>query len=109
MAEYGRRFALKGAKGVGGCCGTTPDMIKEMRSFIRSVSPSIEVVQVEQRDEVGEELGLEPVPIPERTEFARKLYDEGKFCISVELDPPRGLDPERSLKGAAFLKSRAST
>ncbi|NCG21722.1 MAG: bifunctional homocysteine S-methyltransferase/methylenetetrahydrofolate reductase, partial [Rhodobacterales bacterium] len=41
MAEYARRFVLKGARGVGGCCGTTPQMIKEMRSFIRSVAPGI--------------------------------------------------------------------
>ena len=107
MAEYARRFVLKGARGVGGCCGTTPSMIKEMRSFIRSVAPGIEVVQIESKSSSdSEDLGLEATPIAERTEFARKLYAEDKFCISVELDPPRGLDPERSLKGAKFLKEQ---
>jgi len=103
MAEYARRFVLKGARAVGGCCGTTPAMIKEMRSFIRSVAPGISASQVEVVADDTNAPNLEPVPIVERTEFARKLYS-GQFCISVELDPPRGLDPTRSLKGAAFLE-----
>jgi len=105
MAEYARRFALKGARGIGGCCGTTPEMIREMRSFIRSVVPGLEVVDISIEAETTSSVsGIEPIPIAERTSFANKLYAEDRFCISVELDPPRGLDPERSLKGATFLK-----
>lgn len=104
MAEYARRFALKGARGIGGCCGTTPEMIKEMRSFIRSVVPGIEVVEAHENTTATEaDRGVAPVPVAERSSLARKLYAEGKFCISVELDPPRGLDPERSLQGATYL------
>lgn len=103
MAEYARRFVLKGARLVGGCCGTTPQMIREMRSFIRSVAPGLPVVEVASTRAATEPDGLEPTPIPERSEFARKLYS-GQFCISVELDPPRGLDPQRSVEGAAFLR-----
>ena len=103
MAEYARRFVLKGARAVGGCCGTSPAMIKEMRSFIRSVAPGISAKQVEVVAEDPSVPNLEPTPITERTELARKLYS-GQFCISVELDPPRGMDPSRSLKGATFLQ-----
>ncbi len=106
MAEYARRFVQKGARAVGGCCGTYPSMIKEMRSFIRSVAPNVHevlppAISDEQTDEVAKP--LEPKPVAERTEFARKLYS-GKFCISVELDPPRGLHPGKSLEGAKYLK-----
>ncbi|MCO4747740.1 MAG: bifunctional homocysteine S-methyltransferase/methylenetetrahydrofolate reductase, partial [Proteobacteria bacterium] len=106
MAEYGRRFVQKGARMVGGCCGTTPPMIKEMRSFVRSVAPMVAAprsVTMPVNEDGEQVVALDPTPISERTEFARKLYAD-KFCISVELDPPRGLDPERSLKGAAFLE-----
>jgi len=104
MAEYARRFALKGATLIGGCCGTTPAMIREMRSFVRSVAPGMteRPVTVVKDDAEPVEV-LDAVPIKERSAFARKLYS-GKFCISVELDPPRGLDPTRSVEGAAYLK-----
>ncbi len=108
MAEYARRFVQKGARMVGGCCGTTADMIKEMRSFVRSIAPGVQDVQVhievggdDPKDKVE---SLEPTPIAERTEFARKLYTTDKFVISVELDPPRGLQPGKSLEGAKYLK-----
>jgi methionine synthase I (cobalamin-dependent)/5,10-methylenetetrahydrofolate reductase len=107
MAEYARRFVQKGARAVGGCCGTTPDMIKEMRSFIRSVAPNVSEIpaRVESVDDEGGEkaVPLDPMPVVERTGFAKKLYS-GRFCISVELDPPRGLHPGKSLEGAKFLK-----
>jgi homocysteine S-methyltransferase len=101
MAEYARRFVQKGASIVGGCCGTTPEMIREMRSFVRSVSPRVRSVEVLKQPEQIQE--LDPVPAPERSTLAKKL-SEGRFCISVELDPPRGLDPSRSIKGAAYLR-----
>jgi len=103
MAEYARRVANKGAAIIGGCCGTTPAMLREMRSFVRSVVPGIREVEVMAEAPVEEQPREEPAPIRARTEFADKLYS-GKFCISVELDPPRGLDPSRSVEGAAFLK-----
>jgi homocysteine S-methyltransferase len=44
----------------------------------------------------------EPAPIAERGEWGRKL---GKaFTVSVELDPPHGLDVTKSLEAAKFLK-----
>ena len=39
MAQYARRFLQEGVKIVGGCCGTTPEHIKEIRSEVRSVQP----------------------------------------------------------------------
>lgn len=100
MAEYARRMVAKGASIVGGCCGTTPAMIREIRSFVRSVAPAQRTerpVRVEEADQP-----LPEVPVDARSEFARKL-SRGDFCISVELDPPRGLDPSKSIEGAAWL------
>src|SRR5260370_41961873 len=39
MAQYARRFMLAGVKIVGGCCGTTAEHIKEIRSEARSLQP----------------------------------------------------------------------
>lgn len=104
MAEYARRFVQKGATIVGGCCGTGPDMFKEIRSFVRSVSPGMRTVPVTIESDEDEPVA-EPIPIVERTPFAQKLYS-GKFCISTELDPPRGMDPSKSLVGAGFLREQ---
>ncbi len=101
MAEYARRFVQKGATIVGGCCGTTPSMFKEIRSFVRSVSPGMRTVTVEESQE-EDVPKADPMPIQERTPFAQKLYG-GRFCVSVELDPPRGMDPSRSIEGAGYL------
>jgi len=104
MAEYARRMAQLGVRIIGGCCGTTPQMIREMRTFLRSVSPVHAAATVEVVDQVQEALpaGEEPVPTAERTDFARKLLG-GKFCVSVELDPPRGINPQRAVDGANML------
>ena len=105
MAEHARRLAQLGARGVGGCCGTTPAMVKEMRSFLRSISPmhAAPVVTASPEPTPDEpETSKLPVPTAQRSEFAKRLLG-GKFCISVELDPPRGIDPYRTLEGAARL------
>jgi len=107
MAEYARRLAQSGVRIIGGCCGTTPQMIREMRTFLRSVSPvhraaNEKSVSVSEDAVVAEVTGTEPVPAAERTEFARRLLG-GKFCVSVELDPPRGIDPSRAVEGAHML------
>ncbi len=99
FAEYGRRMVLKGVSLVGGCCGTTPEHIKELRKFIRSVSPARSVV-VEKPGDMRME-SLPPVPLEKRSRFGSRLGRE--FIISVEIDPPRGIDPSPSLEGARFL------
>jgi methionine synthase / methylenetetrahydrofolate reductase(NADPH) len=105
MAEYARRLAQVGASVLGGCCGTTPAVIKEMRTFLQSLSPMLRnpstaavAVDAPKTTKAGEE----PVPVAERSEFARRLMS-GKFCVSVELDPPRGVEAKRSVEGAALL------
>ena len=104
MAEFARRFVQMGASIIGGCCGTTPQMIKEITTFIRTVTADQRTRAVVAT--VASERPAAPpataTPIPERSEFARRLYN-GKFCVSVELDPPRGVDARKAVEGAAFL------
>ena len=40
MAQYARRFLQAGVRIVGGCCGTTPEHIKQIRSEVRSLQPA---------------------------------------------------------------------
>jgi methionine synthase I (cobalamin-dependent)/5,10-methylenetetrahydrofolate reductase len=104
MAEHARRFVTMGARIVGGCCGTTPQMIKEITTFVRTVSAdqrtrrAIATVEPDRVDHA-----LVPTPPSEKSEFGRRLYS-GRFCVSVELDPPRGVEATKAVEGAAMLK-----
>lgn len=99
MAEFARRLVQKGASIVGGCCGTTPAQIREIKSYVKSITPSrstVVVVPMEQRP-----AAVEPKPTAERTRFGCGLNK--RFMVSVELDPPHGLDPRKAIEGARFL------
>lgn len=99
MAEYGRRMVQKGARLIGGCCGVTPQQIREVRSFLSSIQPRSVAVDVKAPD--AEEAAVTPKPVAERSPWGAKLGNT--FQVSVELDPPRGLDPSQSLESAKFL------
>jgi homocysteine S-methyltransferase len=47
--------------------------------------------------------GAGPADAPRRT--LREKLKAGEFGVSVELDPPRGLNPRKALEGAAMLKA----
>ncbi len=103
MAEYARRMVQKGASIVGGCCGTTPAIIREMANFLSSIAPMRKPVAEPAAQSKAPVAELEPTPVAERSGFAARLA-AGEFCISVELDPPRGVSAERAIKGAALLR-----
>ena len=44
MAQYARRMIDAGVRFVGGCCGTTPQMIRTMHDYIRSVGSTTATV-----------------------------------------------------------------
>ncbi|HEX7594287.1 MAG TPA: bifunctional homocysteine S-methyltransferase/methylenetetrahydrofolate reductase [Anaerolineae bacterium] len=104
FADYAPRFIDElGATIVGGCCGTTPAHIAAMRAALDTRrAPTPRVVLVEKpvappREEST--AGMTSVP---RT--LREKLRAGKWVTSVELDPPRGLNPTKTLHGAAMLK-----
>src|SRR5437667_7460018 len=41
MASYARRFILHNVRIVGGCCGTTPDHIRQIKTAVRGVAPAV--------------------------------------------------------------------
>ena len=103
MAEYAKRLIRSGVSVVGGCCGTTPDHIRIMRNAVRAIQPGSSLTAVTVQQEIGpravETMSYrEPA---ERSQFGGKLGN--KFVVSVEVDPPRGVSPEKELKGAMLL------
>jgi methionine synthase I (cobalamin-dependent)/5,10-methylenetetrahydrofolate reductase len=102
LAEYAKRFILKGVKVVGGCCGTTPAHIKAMRAAIKALQPPRKrAVQISFAPEEKKERKL--VPIKEKSKMARKLVD-GEFVVSVEIVPPRGHNPSQVIETVRMLE-----
>jgi methionine synthase I (cobalamin-dependent)/5,10-methylenetetrahydrofolate reductase len=100
--EYAKRLVEAGARFVGGCCGTTPEHIKTVAAYVRSVSPRR--VLAAAAEPVVAPSGVEPVPLAERSRWGRKLA-AGEFLTTVEIVPPRGVDPAQMLAGARALRA----
>ncbi len=97
FAEYVPRFVGAGCVIVGGCCGTTPEHIAAMRDALRGETPPA----AESASEIW--LPAEEELEPEEATLREKLA-AGRFVVTAEVDPPRGLNPRRALKGAARLR-----
>ncbi|MDH4131882.1 MAG: bifunctional homocysteine S-methyltransferase/methylenetetrahydrofolate reductase [Gemmatimonadota bacterium] len=101
MATYAKRIVEAGARFIGGCCGTTPEHIKEMVAFVKSVRPRHSAAHV-----VAPELAkpVPTVPLAERSRFGGKLA-RGEFIRTVEIVPPKGVDPGPMFDQARALKA----
>jgi methionine synthase I (cobalamin-dependent)/5,10-methylenetetrahydrofolate reductase len=110
FAEYARRFAESGVRLIGGCCGTTPAHIAAMRDALAGYQPQsaarswvVATPLVESEPFAGGAQSADSAD--EGTRFQRALR-AGRFVVSIELDPPKGLNPSKILDGAAYLKTR---
>ncbi|MBV9956879.1 MAG: bifunctional homocysteine S-methyltransferase/methylenetetrahydrofolate reductase [Acidobacteria bacterium] len=107
MAKYAKRLIQAGVKLIGGCCGTTPAHIKLISDAVRAVSPrkqqavtaspsSVQVNELTPAD-------IQIVPPEERSQWSRKITN-GEFVTSVEVLPPKGCDPHKTLDSIRLLK-----
>lgn len=118
---YARRMFRLGVRLVGGCCGTTPEHIRRIAAAARMAGAAIEadgkgeaaVEEVGRADSnlparaaigVGVPGALQPVPMEERSLLGAKIAQR-KFVVSVEVNPPVGLDPGRAIAAARMLKA----
>ncbi len=104
MAQYARRIIQAGARFVGGCCGTTPAHIKEIRSEVRSLQPAQRRSPAVVEDAAPRAKAMPKLPMAEKSGLGAKLAS-GKFVSFVEILPPRGIDASREIQGAKLCKS----
>jgi homocysteine S-methyltransferase len=120
MASFARKFIQAGASFVGGCCGTTPNHIRAMKSAMRAMEaqeggvgmatgqaghadpeaavdfrPSYRPKRIESK--------VEPPPLRERSKVGAMIA-AGQFCTLVEIVPPKGIDCSKEIEGAALLQ-----
>ena len=113
MASFARKAIKAGAQFVGGCCGTTPNHIRAMKSAIRAIDAQS---RNEARNQAGSPGKIElpagsasaveipPAPLKERSRIGA-LLTEGTFVSLVEIVPPRGIDCIKEIEGARLLGS----
>ena len=114
IASYAKRFMSRGVRLVGGCCGTTPEHIRQIALAVKASTP--EVARVVTRDrsvEASSPRGVlvrttdaqgPAMPRAERSPLARAL-SEGRFATIVELRPPKGCMSDDVIERARLLKS----
>jgi len=111
MASYARRFILHQVRIVGGCCGTTPEHIRQIKAAVRSTTPGRTsqagqtslTTHAAQTSQTG--LTQPAVPREQKSRLARALA-QGTFVAGVELLPPRGFQVEPIIDRAKQLKAR---
>jgi homocysteine S-methyltransferase len=101
FGTYAKALVEAGARFTGGCCGTTPEHIKEIAKFVASVQPKAHVVVARATPAAP---AAEPMPLAERSNWGAKLA-RGDFVSTVEIVPPRGTDATQMLEAVRALKA----
>ena len=119
MASYARRFILHNVRLVGGCCGTTPDHIRQIKTAVRALAPAIirstdapadaarsaGAARGSSRATVSAAIASPPVPREHKSRLAHAMA-KGTFVVAVELLPPRGYRADEVIERARQLKIR---
>jgi homocysteine S-methyltransferase len=104
MASYARRFIMHNVRVVGGCCGTTPEHIRQIQAAVRGLAPvAVHSVGGHPQAVKTPVITAPPVPRERKSKLAHALAG-GTFVLAVELQPPRGYEAELAIQRARELK-----
>ncbi len=100
LGVYAKRYLKLGVRGIGGCCGTTPDHIREIAQRVKPLSKKhVDISTIE----LAPDVDLQPAtPFGEKSRFASRLA-RNLWVTSVELLPPRGYDLSDTIARARRL------
>jgi homocysteine S-methyltransferase len=100
MASFARKFVRAGVQFIGGCCGTTPNHIRAMKSAIRAMDAQQTTAPRQARMPIVTE--TPPAALADRSKIG-SLVASGQFITLVEIVPPRGIDCSKEIEGARML------
>lgn len=93
--EYMKKMLEMGVNMIGGCCGTTPEYTKKMRTLLDE-HPQVQEKKMASQEEKEQR-------ITETNPFMEKL-NRGEKVYVVELDSPFGKSADKFTEGAFLLK-----
>jgi methionine synthase I (cobalamin-dependent)/5,10-methylenetetrahydrofolate reductase len=101
LGTYAKRYIQGGANVIGGCCGTGPEHIRQMRNAIaaygfKARTPAAHARMFETPSDIR------VVPREEKSRLARRLAG-GHFVTMVELVAPRGVSAQTEVEKARKL------
>ncbi len=109
MAEFAKRFIQKGVAIVGSCCGSTPEHTRAIHAAVRALQPKqpqrVTTPPPELMKPTSKSIHAAEVKPKQAVEsrLARK-FKNGEYAVSIEIDPPHGVDPSKALDAARSLK-----
>ena len=90
MASYARKFVAAGVRLVGGCCGTTPEHIRVMKSALRVGEARGKTASAHVTGGPAPK-AVPAVPLESRSLLGARLA-RNEFVTMVEIVPPKGID-----------------
>ena len=103
LTSYAKRYVSLGASAVGGCCGTTPEHIRQIALAVKPLARVQSKPVFSQPAETVEE--KPPFPLAERSRWAGRIA-AGRWVTSVELLPPRSYDLTATIDKSRTLNAR---
>jgi homocysteine S-methyltransferase len=101
LTTYARRYVELGASAVGGCCGTTPDHIREIARAVKPLSRA----RIRPAAPAEAAALQEPAPFAGKSRLAGRLARR-QWVATVELVPPRGYDLSSTVAKSKALQDR---
>jgi homocysteine S-methyltransferase len=108
MASYARRFLLHNVRIVGGCCGTTPEHIRQLKVAVRALASAVGKAESDVHPgapKVAPALTEPPVARERKSRLAHAIA-QGRFVTCIELLPPRGYQTDHVVDRAKQLRIR---
>lgn len=97
FANFAKKFLALGVKIIGGCCGTDASHIRRTQQAILA-APQVKDSTSSIQASLQKIKELRPLS-PQRSRLSQQLASK-EFVVSVELDPPRGLDTSKVMTAA---------
>jgi methionine synthase / methylenetetrahydrofolate reductase (NADH) len=109
MASFTRKLVKAGASIVGGCCGTTPNYTRAMKSSLRALEAmegGVQVMELGRADSskaaIKAASKVDPPALAERSKIGA-MVAAGDFVTMVEIVPPKGINCSKEIDGAEML------
>ena len=107
MASYARRFAERRVRLVGGCCGTTPDHIAQIRSALTKGNATSSITSRRGGPSAPPSHAQGEAPInPSEKSVLSRAFSNRRFVRMIEVVPPRGHDTRPAIAQALQLRAR---